>query len=177
MEGPTRRQGLHDLVYLHCKSHFTALARETLTNLSSQRDKHLTFEDPKANTGDPGYSTRSTQEWLDYLEDVKSHVLSQRLVLASTYTGDSQFNGLVANSADTSTVDSSIASDSITLGSSSGQHGGHGHARKGVLHKEPSGAMVPGVGDVSTGEAGKDAKSGRKRFSKRHSKNGLAAVF
>jgi 3-phosphoinositide dependent protein kinase-1 len=128
-----------------------------MTNFS-QRDKHLTFEDPKSTSGDPGFSTRSTQEWLDFLEDVKEHALSQRLALTNTYTGGvDSINGL-SSSTDTSTVASSTPNDSMPHG-------------RNTLHKEPR-----GVDNAERGQV-RDGKAGRKRFSRRHSKNGLAAVF
>jgi len=130
-----------------------------------QRDKHLTFEDPKANNGDPGFSTRSAQEWLDFLEDVKEHALSQRLALSNTYTGGvDSMNGL-SSPANTGAESSSAQGDSITMGSISSHH------NQGKLHKDPKG------GDAAAGDSAREAKSGRNRFSKRHSKNGLAAVF
>jgi len=141
----------------------TPAIRRTTTDCSplQQRDKHLTFEDPKSMTGDPGLSTRSTQEWLDFLGDVKEHTLSQReLALTNTYSagvGDS-INGL-SSSAGSSTVDSNMTGDANS----------HVQVHKGRLHKEQT-------GDVAGMEVGRD-RNGRKRFSKRHSKNGLAAVF
>jgi len=78
------------------------------------------------------------------------------MALTNSYSagvGDS-INGL-SSSAGSSTVDTNMAGDM--------------NVHKGRLHKEPN-------GDGAGMEVGRD-RNGRKRFSKRHSKNGLAAVF
>ena len=75
-------------------------------------------------------------------------------------------NGL-SSSTNTGADSGSAQGDSITMGSISSHHN---HGRN-MLHKDPKG------GDVAAGEVAREAKSGRNRFSKRHSKNGLAAVF
>lgn len=101
---------------------------------------------------------RSTQEWLEYLEDVKEYALSQHMV--DPYSADS-INGLNSSlggsSANTGEVDRS------DRGVSPDVSGGPPH-RKMLQKNNPAG------GDD-------DSLKGRKRFSKRHSKHGLAAVF
>lgn len=115
-----------------------------------QKDKHLIFEDPKATPSDPEGSKYTAQEWLDALEQAKDFANSQSM--ASSYSGDSAFNEL----------SSTISSPSSTLGGDSALDGVNiptsRHLRKG--DHDDSGSI-----------------KGRKRFSKRHSKNGLAAVF
>lgn len=118
-----------------------------------QRDRHLTFEDSKANTGDPGSSVRSTQEWLDMVAVSKDYASQSG---ATSYSGTSGFDGMPANSPSTlsnfDSSDPSLASSSLPY-------------RHNILRKP-----------VQAGEDDESAK-GLKRFSKRHSKNGLAAVF
>ncbi|KAF2091985.1 Pkinase-domain-containing protein [Saccharata proteae CBS 121410] len=101
------------------------------------REKHFTFEDPKATTSDPEGSKYSAQEWLDTVEQAKEFAISQQMV--NSYSSDT-FNEL-----------SSSLSNGVNVPSS-----------RGHLRKDP--------GDS-------ESMKGRKRFSRRHSKNGLAAVF
>ncbi len=114
----------------------------------SQRDKHLIFEDPKATTSDPDGSKYSAQEWLDTIERAKELAISHSMT--NSYSGESNLNEL----------SSSISSPASTLGGDAGfdgvsaPGGRHGHRRE-------DGESTRGV----------------KRFSRRHSKNGLAAVF
>ena len=118
-----------------------------------QRDKHLTFEDPRATTSDPAGSKYSTQEWIDSVEQAREIALSQSA--SSSYVGESMMNGM--NASMDSPSDSIGGDAAIPLsGPSSAQHSG-----RQTLRKEK---------DDGDGK-------GRKRFSKRHSKSGLAAVF
>lgn len=115
-----------------------------------QKDKHLIFEDPKATPSDPEGSKYTAQEWLDALEQAKDFANSQSM--ASSYSGDSTFNELSSTiSSPASTLGGDSALDGVNIPSSR-------HLRKG--DHDDSGSI-----------------KGRKRFSKRHSKNGLAAVF
>ncbi|OMP89006.1 Serine/threonine-protein kinase ksg1 [Diplodia seriata] len=114
------------------------------------KDKHLIFEDPKATPSDPEGSKYTAQEWLDALEQAKDFANSQSM--ASSYSGDSAFNELSSTiSSPASTLGGESALDGINIPTSR-------HLRKG--DHDDSGSI-----------------KGRKRFSKRHSKNGLAAVF
>lgn len=118
-----------------------------------QRDKHLVFEDPKATTSDPDGSMYSAQEWLDAINRAKDFAISQSQT--NSYSGDSTFNDLSSTlSSPSSTLGGDSALDNVNI--PSGRH----------LRKEPPGERGDG-----------DSLKGRKRFSKRHSKNGLAAVF
>lgn len=113
------------------------------------KDKHLVFEDPKATTSDPDGSKYSTQEWLDSIEHAKEIAISQSMT--NSYSGDSTFNDLSSTlSSPTSTLGGDAAFDGVNIPTN--RH----------LRKEH--------GD-------NESIKGRKRFSKRHSKNGLAAVF
>jgi 3-phosphoinositide dependent protein kinase-1 len=110
-----------------------------------QRDKQFVFEDPKNTTSDPNGSKFSTEEWLDGLEQAKDYALAQTM---ANYSGDSALNDL----------GSSLSSPSSTLGGDSALDGVNIPTAR-HLRKDP--------GDT-------DSVKGRKRFSKRHSKNGLA---
>ena len=107
------------------------------------------FEDPKATISDPDGSKYSTQEWLDSIERAKEIAISQSMT--NSYSGDSTFNDLSSTlSSPTSTLGGDAAFDGVNIPTS--RH----------LRKEH--------GD-------NESIKGRKRFSKRHSTNGLAAVF
>lgn len=121
-----------------------------ITN-TSQRDKHLTFEDPRATTSDPAGSKYSTQEWIDSVEQAREIALSQSA--SSSYVGESILNGGMNSPADSLGGDSAMPMTGPSSASQSGRQ---------TLRKEKD-----------DGEGNK----GRKRFSKRHSKSGLAAVF
>lgn len=116
---------------------------------TGQRDKQFVFEDPKSTTSDPDGSKYSTQEWLDSIEQARDYAFAQTMS-NSAYAGDAALNEL----------GSSLPSPTSTLGGDSALEGvnipasRHGHLRK------------------DHGDA--ESLKGRKRFSKRHSKNGLA---
>ncbi|GAB7356476.1 hypothetical protein MBLNU459_g7238t1 [Dothideomycetes sp. NU459] len=118
------------------------------------RDKHFSFEDPRATTSDPDGSKYSTQEWLECIERAKEIAMSQSM--ANSYSGDSQYNDL--NSAMSSPTSNNGGDGTSDLPMSLA-----GHSGRNTLRKEQ--------GDNES------VKSRKPRFSKRHSKNGLAAVF
>jgi 3-phosphoinositide dependent protein kinase-1 len=114
-----------------------------------QPTKHLLFEDPKALPSDPDGSMYSAQEWVETIERAKDFVISQSLT--NSYSGDSTLNDLSsALSSPTSTLGGDTALDGVNIPSARLRKGEHGD---------------------------NESIKGRKRFSKRHSKNGLAAVF
>lgn len=133
----------------------------------AQKDKHLLFEDPKATTSDPDGSMYAAKEWLETIDKARkrskmrsSHhsltadqarelAISQSLT--NSYSGDSTFNDL----------SSTVSSPASTLGGD------------GALE----GVNIPAQRLRKDHEADNVSLKGRKRFSKRHSKNGLAAVF
>ncbi|KAF1812272.1 Pkinase-domain-containing protein [Eremomyces bilateralis CBS 781.70] len=125
------------------------------------RDKHFAFEDPKLHPSDPTSSIYATQEWLDTLSRAKDLALSHHASYSASY--------------EDSTIDlsSTISSPTSTLGgggaNASGNVTGHGG--------ELDGVNIPSSRDhVEMEREGKERR-GMKRFSRRHSKNGLAAVF
>ncbi|KAF2200428.1 3-phosphoinositide-dependent protein kinase 1 [Delitschia confertaspora ATCC 74209] len=108
------------------------------------RERQYVFEDPKSTTSDPDGSKYSTQEWLDSIAQAKDYALSQ--TITNSYPGDAALNDLSAN----------IPSPAIG-----------GAALDGV--------DIPTARHLRKGEqADTESVKGRKRFSKRHSKNGLA---
>lgn len=125
-----------------------------------QRDKHYTFEDPRATTSDPAGSKFSTQEWMDCVEQARELAIAASMT--NSYSGDSMLNDLNAQSALSSPSDS-VGDDAVMPMSGPSASERHGHALRHTLRR-------------NTDEDERSLK-GRKRFSKRHSKSGLAAVF
>ena len=120
----------------------------------SQRDKRFTFEDPKSASSDGATTSASAREWLDAIERAREIALSQSMT--NSYSGDDALKDLQTGlSSPTSTInlDSERRGDSRPATSS--RH---------MLHKNHSNTDV-------------DSVKGFKRFSKRQSKSGLAAVF
>ncbi|USP81362.1 uncharacterized protein yc1106_08636 [Curvularia clavata] len=116
--------------------------------LVETRDKQYVFEDTKSTTSDPEGSKYSTQEWLDSIEQARDYAFSQ--TMTNSYSADAGLSDLVSNhTTPTSTLGADSALEGVNIPASR-----HGHLRK----------------DQSDGESMK----GRKRFSKRHSRNGLA---
>lgn len=97
---------------------------------------------------DPDGSMYAAREWIDSIERAKDFAIGQSLT--NTYSGDSTFNEL----------SSTLSSPTSTLGN----------------NEALEGVNIPTTGRLRKGDDGESIK-GRKRFSKRHSKNGLAAVF
>ncbi|KAA8626251.1 3-phosphoinositide-dependent protein kinase 1 [Pyrenophora tritici-repentis] len=116
--------------------------------LVETRDKQYVFEDPKNTTSDPDGSKYSSQEWLDSIEQARDYAFAQ--TMTNSYSADAGLNELVSNhTTPTSTLGGDSALEGVNIPASR-----HGHLRK-------------DQGDT-------DSIKGRKRFSKRHSKNGLA---
>jgi 3-phosphoinositide dependent protein kinase-1 len=115
------------------------------TWLVETRDKQYIFEDPKT-ASDPNGSKYYTQEWLDSIEQARDYALSQSM--ANSYSGDSALNEL----------NSTLPSPTSTLGGDSALDG----------------VNIPTSRHLRKGQDDSDSVKGRKRFSKRHSKNGLA---
>lgn len=118
-----------------------------------QRDKHFVFEDPKLSSGDVSTTATSTQDWLDTLDRAKDMGVSQSI--QNSYSGDEAFKDL----------SSALSSHANTLDRSS------------EFAPEPPSSS--GRATLTKHHSGADSDSikGRKRFSKRQSKSGLAAVF
>ncbi|KAI5209971.1 Pkinase-domain-containing protein [Aureobasidium subglaciale] len=116
-----------------------------------KRDKHFSFEDPRATTSDPDGSKYSTKEWMDAIDRAKDVALSQSM--ADSYSGESQYGDLA----------STMSSPTSASGGDGGGEQQSIHSVRNTLRKDP--------GDNES------VKSRKPRFSKRHSKSGLAAVF
>ncbi|KKK17475.1 hypothetical protein ARAM_005160 [Aspergillus rambellii] len=114
------------------------------------RDKHFVFEDPKPSSNNLGATALSAQEWLDTLDRAREMALA--LQSSGPYSADEAFRDISSGlSSHANTLDQS--SDTVHDGSS-------GRATLVKHHANDS-----------------DSIKGKKRFSRRHSKNGLAAVF
>lgn len=106
------------------------------------------FEDPKSTTSDPDGSKYSSQEWLDSIEQARDYAFSQ--TMQGSYAEDAALSELRSDlPSPTSTLGGDAALDGVNIPAAR-----HGHLRK------------------EQGDA--ESLKGRKRFSKRHSKNGLA---
>ena len=120
----------------------------------AQRDRHYVFEDIKPSSSDPMASAISTNEWLEALERAKA--IAHEQAANNAYSGDESFNisnSALSSSANTMDQASDVSPSSMT------------HVRA-ALHKQHSGNDAESI-----------KGAGRKRFSKRQSKSGLAAVF
>jgi 3-phosphoinositide dependent protein kinase-1 len=122
--------------------------------INLKRDRYYVFEDVKLPSSDPLASAISTNEWLESLERAKA--IANEQAANNAYSGDDSFNisnSALSSSANTMDQASDVSPSSIT------------HVRA-TLQKQHS---------ANDGESLKAV--GRKRFSKRQSKSGLAAVF
>lgn len=108
------------------------------------------FEDPKPSSGNVGSTAMSAQEWLDTLDRSREMALAQQG--NGPYSAD-EFRDL----------SSGLSSHANTLDRNSDAHHDHPPTGRATLVKHQAGDS--------------ESVKGRKRFSRRHSKNGLAAVF
>jgi 3-phosphoinositide dependent protein kinase-1 len=124
----------------------TSIVPQVLMNI--KRDKHYTFEDPKASSSDGSATSASAQEWLDAIETAREMALSQNS--SSFYAGDQD-----------------------------SRNGANGSTRDLDLDSPPRPETGQGRNTLQKHQINPDHDSflGRKRFSKRQSKSGLAAVF
>ncbi|KAL9124094.1 MAG: hypothetical protein Q9217_006543 [Psora testacea] len=114
-------------------------------------DKHYTFEDPKAASSDGSATSASAQEWLDIIERSRDLAISQSM--SNSYAGDDPLKDLQSGGPSSSRALDLDSPGSVENGSSS---------RHMLQKHQPS---------------NDDSFMGKKRFSKRQSKSGLAAVF
>lgn len=136
--------------------------KRSKTDSHHQRGTHYAFEDLRSATPvEPGRTT--AEEWIETLEAAKDFAMSQNMGSRGG-NGDGEYGD----------VGSSVSSPTSTLGGQSvyqeggyGDQGRHGHGR--FLTKSQASLQNPDGPD-----GGKERKH---RFSKRSSKNGLAAVF
>ncbi|KAJ5174648.1 Serine/threonine-protein kinase PKH2 [Penicillium canariense] len=117
------------------------------------RTKHYVFEDPKPSSSNIGASAVSAQEWLDALDRAKEMAAMQQST--GPYSAEDAFRDL----------SSGFSSHANTLDHST------------ELQNE-SNIPPPGRNTLVKHQANdSESVKGKKRFSRRHSKNGLAAVF
>ncbi|KAJ5384532.1 hypothetical protein N7517_002443 [Penicillium concentricum] len=116
------------------------------------RDKHYVFEDPKPSSSNIGATAVQVQEWLDALDRSREMASQQQ----SAGYSDDAFRDL----------SSGFPSPANTLD------------RTSDMQKDDRGPPSSGRNHlVKQQTTDTESTKGRKRFSKRHSKNGLAAVF
>ncbi|CRL17780.1 MAP Kinase Interacting Kinase [Penicillium camemberti] len=116
------------------------------------REKHYVFEDPKPSSSNIGATAVQVQEWLDALDRSREMASQQQ----SAGFSDDAFRDL----------SSGFPSPANTLDRSSD------------MQKDDRGPPPSGRNHLVKQHTGDtESTKGRKRFSKRHSKNGLAAVF
>ncbi|KAL3482328.1 kinase-like domain-containing protein [Aspergillus californicus] len=115
------------------------------------REKHFVFEDPKPSSSNIGTAALSTQEWLDTLDRAREMALAQQH--NGSYSADEAFRDL----------SSGFSSHANTLDRGSE-----------APHEAPPIGRATLVKHQATDS---DSVKGKKRFSRRHSRNGLAAVF
>ncbi|KAA8646384.1 hypothetical protein EYZ11_011612 [Aspergillus tanneri] len=116
------------------------------------RDKHFVFEDPKPSSGNAGATALVAQEWLDALDRAREMALAQQR--NGSYSADEAFRDL----------SSELSSHANTLDRNSEMH-----------HENPSSSGRTTLVKHQANDS--DSVKGKKRFSRRHSRNGLAAVF
>ncbi|MCJ1353277.1 MAG: pkb-activating kinase-like protein [Icmadophila ericetorum] len=117
------------------------------------RDKHYTFEDPKAASSDGSATAAAAQEWIEAIERAKEIAVSHNIT--SSYSGDDAFKDL----------QSGLPSPASTLDMAT-ERRADGSPNRAIRHT----LQKHGNGEI-------EIPKGFKRFSKRQSKQGLAAVF
>ncbi|KAJ5609166.1 Serine/threonine-protein kinase PKH2 [Penicillium herquei] len=117
------------------------------------RDKHFVFEDPKPSSSNIGATALSAQEWLDALDRAREMALTQQS--SGAYSAEDAFRE----------ISSGFSSHANTLDRTSD-------------HQNENNVPQPPVRNTLVKQqADTESVKGKKRFSRRHSKNGLAAVF
>ncbi|KAJ5644967.1 Serine/threonine-protein kinase PKH2 [Penicillium longicatenatum] len=116
------------------------------------REKHFVFEDPKPSSSNIGSTAVSAQEWLDALDRAREMALTQQS--SGSYSAEDAFRNM----------SSGFSSHANTLD------------RNSELQNENN-VPPPGRNTLVKQQADTESVKGKKRFSRRHSKNGLAAVF
>jgi len=167
-----------------------------------QKDKHFTFEDPKSSTSDATSTAAAAQEWLDALD--RSRDIASSRTMANSFSGsidDTLFNSSSTSKSPTMNFD--LIGEGTGNWSHLGDRGDPGQRRlsdgigaaglvggstgAGSLIEQATNSNANGEGAGrrhlmrpgrdGDGEGGKEGPRGFKRFSRRQSKNGLAAVF
>ncbi|KAJ5648189.1 Serine/threonine-protein kinase PKH2 [Penicillium lividum] len=116
------------------------------------REKHFVFEDSKPSSSNIGSTAVSAQEWLDALDRAREMALTQQS--SGSYSAEDAFRNM----------SSGFSSHANTLD------------RNSELQNENN-MPLPGRNTLVKQQTDTESVKGKKRFSRRHSKNGLAAVF
>lgn len=99
-----------------------------LLTLCLQRDKHYTFEDPRATTADPDGSKYSTSEWVASIDQACEFAASLANVSQTSYSGESQYIDLGGSGLSSPTGNTiGGAGGSVGAGGDDGLRGGGGH--------------------------------------------------
>ncbi|PGG96206.1 AGC/PDK1 protein kinase [Helicocarpus griseus UAMH5409] len=133
----------------------TSDAKGYSTWIVDTRDKHYVFEDAKPSSTDVAASALSTQEWIDTLDRAKELAVFQSSN-NSSYADDALRELSSGVSSHANTIDHS---DDFSANVNAPQASGRATL---IKHQ-------------NTGDS--ESIKGKKRFSRRHSKNGLSAVF
>ncbi|KAJ5103481.1 Serine/threonine-protein kinase PKH2 [Penicillium argentinense] len=121
------------------------------------RDKHFVFEDLKPSSSNIGVTAVSAQEWLDALDRAREMALAHQS--SGSYSAEDAFRDISSGfSSHANTLDRTSDLQNENTNHSHGHSSGRNHL---VKHQATD----------------SESTKGKKRFSRRHSKNGLAAVF
>ncbi|KAI4156131.1 MAG: hypothetical protein LQ340_000502 [Diploschistes diacapsis] len=122
------------------------------------RDRHVSFEDPKASSSDGSATSAAAEEWLEALDRAKEVAISQSST--NSYAPDEDIRDLqssMSSAANTLDMNAELRSREPDAAGSSSNN-------RGILQR-------------NTSSNNTEEPKGFKRFSKRQSKQGLAAVF
>ena len=155
MANANGREGANSVVCRFGESLCSLLCSRLKSDVDLQRGMHYTFEDTRSSK-DSGDASRTTpEEWIESIERAKELAISQNML--GSYSSDTGFD-----------MSSSVSSPTSTLGG-------------GIASIYPEGFSVAdrsGRKNISKSQASlQEDSTKRHRFSKRQSKNGLAAVF
>jgi 3-phosphoinositide dependent protein kinase-1 len=138
-----------------------------------KKDKHIVFEQPSSPLPEPDGTAILAREWMDTFSSAREIAFAQHTISGvNSYSGDSNFD--VSGASQLSSPDGVGSSGSMGLeydGQADGVDVLNGHHHQGSRFRD---------GDEPRSDAREltDGKNkGRKRFSRRQSKGGLAAVF
>ena len=133
-----------------------------------QREKHIVFEYAPSPPPEPDGTAIATQEWLDTITKARELAIMQSQQNGS-YSGDSALE-----------LSSQISSPAASSLGGGGQLGGGTDSGPGDFFGRDSaldGVNIPTTSRLRKEEDSESLRKGRKRFSRRQSKGGLAAVF
>ncbi|CAI7655746.1 Serine/threonine-protein kinase PKH2 [Penicillium manginii] len=122
------------------------------------REKHFVFEDSKPSSSNIASTALSAQEWLDALDRAREMALAQQS--AGPYSAEDAFRDISSGfSSHANTLD---RTSDLQQNENTNQNHGNSSGRNHLVKNQATDS---------------ESTKGKKRFSRRHSKNGLAAVF